>query len=228
VIKVTENLRKIQDLLTLETQSAGRPEGSVQLLAVSKRQPLQAVLAAAAAGQRHFGENFAQEGIDKMLASGRDDLVWHFIGHLQSNKTRVVAEHYQWVHTVDRLKIARRLSEQRPLHAGDLNICLQVNIDNEDSKSGLAAGDVAAVAAEVTSLPRLKLRGLMCIPAIRSSAQEQRDPFARMRQLLASINENGLDLDTLSMGMTADYAAAIQEGATIVRIGTALFGARSE
>lgn len=228
MIKVTENLRKIQDLLTLETQSAGRPAGSVQLLAVSKRQPLQAVLDAAGAGQRHFGENFAQEGIDKMLATGRNDLVWHFIGHLQSNKTRIVAEHYQWVHTVDRLKIAQRLSEQRPAAKGELNVCLQVNIDNEDSKSGLAADEVAAVATKVATLPGLKLRGLMCIPAIRTSAREQREPFARMRQLLDSVNEHGLELDTLSMGMTADYAAAVQEGATIVRIGTALFGARGE
>ncbi|MEQ8206175.1 MAG: YggS family pyridoxal phosphate-dependent enzyme [Woeseia sp.] len=228
VIKVTENLRKIQDLLALETQSAGRPSGSVQLLAVSKRQPLQAVLDAASAGQRDFGENFAQEGIDKMLAADRSDLIWHFIGHLQSNKTRVVAEHYQWVHTVDRLKIAQRLSDQRPDSMGDLNICLQVNIDDEDSKSGLAPDDVAAVAAEVASLPRLKLRGLMCIPAISASAQEQREPFAQMRQLLVNINKSGLELDTLSMGMTADYPAAVQEGATIVRIGTALFGARGE
>jgi PLP dependent protein len=228
VIKVTENFRKIQDLLAIETQAAGRPAGSVALLAVSKRQPVEAVAEAVAAGQRDFGENFAQEGIDKMEALGRSDLCWHFIGHIQSNKTRLIATHYNWVHTVDRLKIARRLSEQRPFHAGDLQVCLQVNIDNEDSKSGLSPQQVAPVAAEVAALPRLRLRGLMCIPAVRNDPLEQREPFARMRALLNELNDSGLQLDTLSMGMTADYAAAIREGATIVRIGTALFGARDK
>ncbi|MCB1843588.1 MAG: YggS family pyridoxal phosphate-dependent enzyme [Halioglobus sp.] len=226
MIKVTENLRKIQDLLDLETQLAGRPAGSVQLLAVSKMQPVESVLQAARGGQRHFGENFVQEGVDKMRATGRDDLIWHFIGHLQSNKSRHVAENFQWVHTVDRVKIARRLSEQRPDEAGGLNICLQVNIDNEESKSGILPNDVAAVAAEVAAMPRLTLRGLMCIPAIRNTQAEQREPFARMAALRETLNQGGLKMDTLSMGMSADYAAAIHEGATIVRIGSALFGAR--
>ncbi len=226
VIKVTENFRKIQDLLAFETQAAGRPPGSVQLLAVSKRQPVDAIVAAVAAGQRQFGENFAQEGIDKMAELDRDDLCWHFIGHLQSNKTRVVAEHYQWVHTIDRLKIARRLSEQRPPHAGELQVCLQVNIDDESSKSGLRPAELAEVAMRVAELPHIRLRGLMCIPAVRDNLHEQREPFARMRGLQQDLIERGLDLDTLSMGMTADYKAAIHEGATIVRIGTALFGER--
>ncbi|MBT8084645.1 MAG: YggS family pyridoxal phosphate-dependent enzyme [Woeseia sp.] len=226
MIKVTENLGKIQEFLATATRAAGRPEGSVQLMAVSKRQPLQAILALAAAGHREFGENFVQEGVDKINQSGRDDLVWHFIGHLQSNKTRQVAEHFHWVHTVDRLKIARRLSEQRPAQAEPLNICLQVNIDSEDSKSGVSVEDVAALAAAVAELPQLNLRGLMCIPRVRHDPAEQRIPFRRLANILGQLNAAGMSLDTLSMGMTADYAAAISEGATIVRIGTALFGAR--
>jgi len=198
----------------------------VRLLAVSKTKPVQAVLEAARAGQREFGENFVQEGLGKIRDAGRDDLVWHFIGHLQSNKTRPVAEYFQWVHTVDRLKIARRLSEQRPHHAPDLNVCIEVNIDSEATKSGVSPQEVAALAHQVACLPRLRLRGLMCLPAERQDFDEQRRPFAATRQLLESLNRQGLGLDTLSMGMSADYAAAIYEGATIVRIGTALFGER--
>ena len=198
----------------------------MRLLAVSKTKPVQAVLEAARAGQREFGENFVQEGLGKIRDAGRDDLVWHFIGHLQSNKTRPVAEYFQWVHTVDRLKIARRLSEQRPHHAPDLNVCIEVNIDSEATKSGVSPQEVAALAHQVACLPRLRLRGLMCLPAERQDFDEQRRPFAATRQLLESLNRQGLGLDTLSMGMSADYAAAIYEGATIVRIGTALFGER--
>lgn len=227
MIKVTENFRKIHDLLNAATQLAGRPADAVELLAVSKLQPLEAILALAAAGQRQFGENFVQEGVEKIAAAARDDLVWHFIGHLQSNKTRQVAEHFHWVHTVDRLKIARRLSDHRPADAAPLNICLQVNIDDEDSKSGVAVGAVAGLAAAVAALPRLRLRGLMCIPRERSDAAAQRQPFRQLRELSEQLRASGLALDTLSMGMTADYVAAIQEGATIVRIGTALFGPRT-
>jgi pyridoxal phosphate enzyme (YggS family) len=226
VIGVTENFRKIQDLLAKAAADAGRPEDHIRLLAVSKKKPLEAILEAANAGQRDFGENFVQEGLDKIQSCGRDDLTWHFIGHLQSNKTRAVAQHFQWVHTIDRLKIARRLSEQRPLDAPDLNVCIEVNIDDEAAKSGVAPGEVAALAREIAGLPRLRLRGLMCLPAIRSDFDEQRKPFAALRELQESLNDDGLQLDTLSMGMSADYAAAIQEGATIVRIGTALFGVR--
>ncbi len=227
MIKVTENFGKIHDLLNAATQAAGRPAGAVQLLAVSKRQPLAAILALAGAGQRHFGENFVQEGVDKIGAAARDDLVWHFIGHLQSNKTRQVAEHFHWVHTIDRLKIARRLSEHRATDAVPLNVCLQVNVDDEDSKSGVAPADVAELAAGVAALPRLRLRGLMCIPRERADPEAQREPFRHLREIFEKLNASGLALDTLSMGMTADYAAAIQEGATIVRIGTALFGPRN-
>ncbi|MDZ7642768.1 MAG: YggS family pyridoxal phosphate-dependent enzyme [Woeseiaceae bacterium] len=226
MIKVTENFRKIQDLLAQSARDAGRSPGDVRLLAVSKGQPPEAVVAAAAEGQRWFGENFVQEALDKIDRVGCDDLAWHFIGHLQSNKTRDVAERFQWVHTVDRLKIARRLSEQRPFHADDLNVCLQVNVDREAAKSGVDPDAVAELAKQVAELPRLRLRGLMCLPAVRESFDEQRLPFARLRELLGELNDGGLDLDTLSMGMTGDYRAAIHEGATIVRIGTALFGPR--
>ena len=226
MIGVTENFRKIQDLLAKAAADAGRSGDHIRLLAVSKRKPVEAILEAAAAGQRDFGENFVQEGVEKIGKCGRDDLIWHFIGHLQSNKTRVVAENFQWVHTVDRLKIARRLSEQRPVDAADLNICIEVNIDAEESKSGVNPANVQVLATEIAELPRLRLRGLMCLPAIREDFAEQRKPFAALRELLESLNSSGLRLDTLSMGMSADYAAAIHEGATIVRVGTAIFGER--
>ncbi len=226
MIGVTENFRKIQDLLAKASADAGRPADAVRLLAVSKKKPVEAILEAVEAGQRDFGENFVQEGLEKIAAAGRDDLCWHFIGHLQANKTRPVAEYFQWVHTIDRLKIARRLSAQRAHHAPDLNVCIEVNIDRETQKSGVLPEEVAELAREVAGLPRLRLRGLMCLPRIRTEFEEQRKPFAALRALLESLNRGGLSLDTLSMGMTADYAAAIREGATIVRIGTALFGER--
>ncbi len=226
MIRVTENFRKIQDLLAKAAADAGRPADQIRLLAVSKKKPAEAVLEAYSAGQRDFGENFVQEGLDKIAAVGRDDAIWHFIGHLQSNKTKAVSEHFQWVHTIDRLKIARRLSVQRPRHAGDLNVCIEVNIDAEDSKSGVSPAEVADLAAAVAELPGLRLRGLMCLPAIRTDFEQQRQPFARLRALMESLNRSGMQMDTLSMGMTADYAAAIREGATIVRVGTAIFGAR--
>ena len=226
MIGVTENYRKIQDLLAKAAADAGRSRDHIRLLAVSKKKPMEAILAAAAAGQRDFGENFVQEGLEKIENCPREDLVWHFIGHLQSNKTRAVAQHFQWVHTIDRLKIARRLSEQRPPHAPDLNVCIEVNIDEEAQKAGIAPGETADLAREIARLPRLRLRGLMCLPAIREGFEAQREPFAALRRLYEALNGEGLRLDTLSMGMSADYAAAIHEGATIVRIGTALFGAR--
>ncbi len=226
MIRVTENFRKIQDLLAKAATEADRKAEEIRLLAVSKKKPVAAVLEAASVGQREFGENFVQEGLKKMDEAGRDDLIWHFIGHLQANKTKPVAERFHWVHTVDRLKIAERLSRQRPHYAADLNVCIQVNIDDETAKAGVAPADVAELAHAVAELPGLRLRGLMCLPAIRQDFTEQRQPFARMRKLKASLEESGIDLDTLSMGMTADYKAAIHEGATLIRIGTALFGAR--
>ena len=223
---VTENFRKIQDLLAKAAVDAGRSPDEILLLAVSKKKPAEAVLEAYAAGQRDFGENFVQEGLEKIAAVAKNDVFWHFVGHVQANKTRPVAQNFHWVHTVDRLKIARRLSQQRPDDAAPLNVCIEVNIDEEPSKSGVTPGEVAELAAAVAELPRLCLRGLMCLPAIREDFEEQRRPFARLREIRDSLNRSGLSLDTLSMGMTADYAAAIHEGATIVRIGTAIFGAR--
>jgi len=228
VIRVTENLGKIRDLLAKAAVDAGREPHSVRLLAVSKKQPATSVLAAAAAGQRDFGENQAAEGIEKILTVADEQLIWHFIGHLQTNKTKSVAEHFQWVHSVDRLKVAQRLSRQRPEVLGDLNVCLQVNIDAEANKSGVAVNELRDLAMRVAELPRIRLRGLMCLPAIRSNFDEQREPFARLRGLADRIRADGIAIDTLSMGMSADYRAAIFENATIVRIGTAVFGARNE
>ncbi len=226
MIRVTENLPKLRDLLAKAAMDAGRDADCVRLLAVSKKQPLGSVIEAAAAGQRDFGENQVVEGVEKIASVANDDLIWHFIGHLQTNKTRVVAEHFQWVHSIDRLKTAERLSRQRPASLGDLNICLQVNVDDEESKSGLPLNAVRDLAMRVADLPRLRLRGLMCLPAIRHDFDAQRVPFARLCRLADQLRANGIPTDTLSMGMSADYRAAIFEGSTMVRIGTAVFGPR--
>lgn len=226
MIGVTENLALISDLLAISAVEAGREPDAVKLLAVSKKQPLPKILDAARAGQRDFGENFVQEGLEKIKKTKDLDLVWHFIGHLQNNKTRVVAENFDWVHTVDNLKTARRLSEQRPESLSPINICLQINIDNEAEKSGIVVDELAELAAACTTLPSLTLRGLMCLPAIREEFSEQRVPFAMLRTMADDLRASGIETDTLSMGMSGDYRAAIFEGATIVRIGTALFGER--
>ena len=227
MIRVTENLRKIRDLLAETAENAGRSRDSVKLLAVSKKQPVTAILEAVSAGQTDFGENQVQEGIDKITEIADPEITWHFIGHLQTNKTRPVAEHFSWVHSVDRLKVARRLSEQRPESLGDLNVCVQVNVDDEASKSGASLDEAADLAAAIVDLPRLRLRGLMCLPAIREDFEEQRQPFRRLRELGDQLRSAGMPIDTLSMGMSDDYRAAIYEGSTIVRIGTAVFGPRS-
>jgi hypothetical protein len=226
VIGVTENLALISDLLAFSAVDAEREPDAVKLLAVSKKQPLSKILAAVEAGQRDFGENFVQEGLEKIDQTKNLNLVWHFIGHLQNNKTRLVAENFDWVHTIDKLKTARRLSEQRPAALGPLNICLQVNIDDEPGKSGIAVDALPELAAACVELPNTKLRGLMCLPAIRPEFEQQRLPFARLRELADALRDSGVATDTLSMGMSGDYRAAIFEGATIVRIGTALFGDR--
>jgi len=227
VIGVTENLALIHDSLADAAVEAGYPRNAVKLLAVSKKQPLDKILAAAAAGQRDFGENFVQEGLQKINQTVANDLIWHFIGHLQSNKTRVVAENFDWVHTIDKLKTAERLSRQRPEDLGHLNICLQINIDNDDRKSGIAVDELPQLAAACVELPNLKLRGLMCLPDVKSDFATQRLPFARLREMADALRADGIDTDTLSMGMSGDYRAAIHEGATIVRIGSALFGERT-
>ena len=209
-------------------EAAGRDVQGVTLLAVSKTQPAQAVREALAAGQHAFGENYVQEALDKIgeLAQERSHLQWHLIGPLQSNKTRPVAEAFDWVHSVDRLKIAQRLAEQRPPGLPPLQLCLQVNVSGEASKSGLAPSEVPEVARAVAALPRVRLRGLMSIPAPAQGFEAQRAPHRALRELLAALNAQGLALDTLSMGMSDDLEAAVAEGATMVRVGTAVFGAR--
>jgi pyridoxal phosphate enzyme (YggS family) len=205
---------------------AGRDPASVTLLAVSKQQPVEVVRAAADAGQRHFGENYVQEALAKVDALRDQPLTWHFIGQLQSNKTRDVAESFQWVHTVDRARIAERLSAQRPHYAGPLDVLLQVKLADEAAKGGVEPGELPALAEIVAGMPRLRLRGLMCIPAEQADEALQREPFRRLRELCEALNRRGHALDTLSMGMSADLEAAVAEGATIVRLGTAVFGPR--
>jgi pyridoxal phosphate enzyme (YggS family) len=207
---------------------AGRDPASIRLLAVSKQQPATMVRAAALAGQREFGENYAQEGADKVDAlADVPDLVWHFIGQVQGNKTREIAGRFAWVHTVDRERVAARLSAQRPPGAPPLQVLLQVRLADEAGKGGVIPAETPALAAAVAALPGLQLRGLMCIPPPAADLEAQRMPFRQLRQLLESLNSAGYRLDTLSMGMSDDLEAAVLEGATIVRVGTAIFGRRA-
>ncbi len=223
---ISANLQAVLARIGEAARCCGRQPEEISLLAVSKTWPGSYVQEAARAGQKAFGENYVQEGVDKVRETALPDLEWHFIGPLQSNKTRLVAEAFQWVHSVDRLKIAERLSQQRPAHLPPLQICLQVNISNEDSKSGVPEEDVASLAQQIAYLPRLKLRGLMTIPAPAPEFAQQRAPFRRLRELYEQLNRNGFALDTLSMGMSNDIEAAIAEGSTLVRVGTAIFGER--
>jgi pyridoxal phosphate enzyme (YggS family) len=227
---IATQLQDVNARIQAATQAAGRAPQAVQLLAVSKFFDADSVLQAWHAGQTAFGENYVQEAIDKMAAvqaaAPAAHLSWHFIGPIQSNKTRQIAEHFDWVHSVDREKIAHRLAEQRPAGLPPLNICLQVNISAEDSKSGLSPAELPAVARAVAALPGLRLRGLMAIPAPSEIAAEQRAAFRQLRELAQQLSADGIVCDTLSMGMSADLDAAIAEGATIVRVGTAIFGQR--
>lgn len=227
---IAQNLQAVDASIVAAVNAAGRARADVQLLAVSKTFPAEAVLEAIAAGQLAFGENYLQEGLDKIasIAQARPQLQveWHFIGPIQSNKTRPIAASFDWVHTVERLKIAQRLSEQRPRGLAPLNICLQVNISGELSKSGVKPGDVDELARQVALLPNLRLRGLMAIPEPETQFDKQRAAFHQLRQLADNLRASGHKLDTLSMGMSADLAAAIAEGATIVRVGSAIFGSR--
>lgn len=228
---IAKQLQVVNARIAAAEQAAGRQPQAVRLLAVSKFFDADCVLQAWQAGQSAFGENYVQEAIDKMAAvrqaAPQAQLEWHFIGPIQSNKTRQIAEHFDWVHSVDREKIARRLSEQRPAAMAPLNICLQVNISAEDSKSGLTPQELPAVAQAVASLPGLRLRGLMAIPAPTEVEAEQRAAFRQLRELAEQLVAQGIAVDTLSMGMSADMDAAIAEGATMVRVGTAIFGQRT-
>lgn len=228
-VVLSETLAAAHARLASALRVAGRDEHAAQLLAVSKTKPASMVRDAYRHGQRDFGENYLQEALDKQAElADLTDIVWHFIGPLQSNKTRAVAERFDWVHSVDREKVARRLSEQRPEHLPALNVCLQVNISGETSKSGVSLEQLDALANAVIGMPRLALRGLMAIPAPATTLAEQRIPLARLRQALEALQKRHpqAPLDTLSMGMSDDLEAAIAEGATLVRLGTAIFGAR--
>ena len=224
---IAKRLETVRQRIRSAEAAAGREPGSVTLLAVSKMQPLQALQEAIAAGQRQFGENYLQEAGDKQDAlDAEPDLCWHFIGPLQSNKTKPAAQRFDGVHSVDRLKLARRLDAQRPEHLPPLNICLQVNISGEDSKAGLTPEQTIELAPAMAEFTRLRLRGLMAIPAPCDDPDEQRKPFRALRELQQSLCERGLSLDTLSMGMSGDLEAAIAEGSTLVRVGTDVFGPR--
>jgi pyridoxal phosphate enzyme (YggS family) len=223
---ILSNLQATREAIVQAAKAAHRDASEVRLLAVSKTCPAQAVREAYLAGQTAFGENYLQEALDKIHALSDLPLEWHFIGPIQSNKTRPIAENFAWVHSVDRLKLAERLSAQRPAHLPPLNVCIQVNVSGEETKSGVAPSEVEQLAREVALLPRLKLRGLMTIPTAETDKERQREPFAQMGDLLRLLNSQGMALDTLSMGMSHDFPEAIREGATIVRIGTAIFGAR--
>lgn len=214
------------NFIKLAEQQANRPQDSVQLLAVSKTWPASRLRELAEAGQTRFGENYLQEALEKIAALKDLALEWHFIGPVQSNKTREIAAHFDWAESVDRLKIAQRLSEQRPANLPPLNICLQVNIDNESSKSGVQPDKLMELAAAVSQLDNIRLRGLMVIPAIAETIEQQLDAFGRAQQLFSQLKTAHPDVDTLSMGMSADMQAAITQGSTMVRIGTALFGER--
>ncbi|WP_299312215.1 YggS family pyridoxal phosphate-dependent enzyme [uncultured Halomonas sp.] len=226
---LAESLAAVRTRLADALNGAGRPATDARLLAVSKTKPASLIREAWHLGQREFGENYVQEALEKQAAlADLDGIVWHFIGPLQSNKTRDVAEHFAWVHSVDREKIARRLNDQRPADMPPLDICLQVNISDEATKSGASLAELPALAEAVLSMPRLRLRGLMAIPAPAEDREAQRKPFARLREALEVLHERFPEapLDTLSMGMTGDLEAAVREGATLVRVGTAIFGER--
>ncbi|MDE2599615.1 MAG: YggS family pyridoxal phosphate-dependent enzyme [Rhodocyclaceae bacterium] len=223
---ISANLQAVHARIAAACKAVGRAPQDVALLAVSKTWPAAAVCEAAACGQRAFGENYVQEGVEKIAALAGADLEWHFIGPLQSNKTRQVAERFDWVHTIDRLRIAERLSAQRPEHLPPLQVCVQVNVSGEASKSGVAPEAAAALAHAVADLPRLRLRGLMAVPEPTDDADLLAKQFGQLRELYQQLKAAGLPLDTLSMGMSHDLESAIAAGATLVRIGTAIFGVR--
>ena len=223
---ITANLQAVRQRIESAARAAGRAPQSVALVAVSKTFAAAAVREAAAAGQRDFGENYVQEGVEKIHTLADLALVWHYVGPIQSNKTRAIAEHFDWVHSVERAKIAARLSEARDPARNELQVCIQVNVSGEATKSGAAPEEVAALARQVSDLPRLKLRGLMALPEPTPDTLLQRRRFAQLRELRDRLNREGFAMDTLSMGMSAGLEAAIAEGATMVRVGTAIFGER--
>ena len=223
---LTANVNHVRSRINRAALAAGRDPATVTLVAVTKAKAAESVRAAATAGVTDFGENYLQEALGKMDEVAVLPVRWHFIGGLQSNKTRPVAERFDWVHSIDRLSVARRLSEQRPFHAPPLNLCIQVALVPEPTKRGIEPADLPELAARTAELPRVRLRGLMCIPPPQPDVRSERQVFSRLRLLLQELNATGLELDTLSMGMSADFESAIAEGATHVRVGTAIFGGR--
>lgn len=227
---MTTSLADIKKTITALERKYGREKNTVSLLAVSKKQSVEKILNLIKQGQRAFGENYLQEALDKMhddlIVNCGEQIEWHFIGHIQRNKTKKIAEHFSWVHSVESFDIAERLSHQRPEQLSPLNICIEVNLDHEASKSGANIKAIPELAQAINGLPNIRLRGLMTIPKPRESLDAQHEPYHRLQVLFDSLNAAGLNLDTLSMGMSDDFEAAIAEGATIIRLGTALFGAR--
>lgn len=224
---VAENISQVTSRIRAAEKAAGRIPGIVQLIAVSKTRSANEVRNAVMAGAQHIGENYLQEALDKQAELSDLDITWHFIGPVQSNKTRTIADHFDWVHSVDRWKIAKRLNDQRKTAATPLNVCIQVNVSDETTKSGVSLDELPELAAQINELPNLKLRGLMAIPSPDQSNEDLAADFARMQQSLNELNELGLALDTLSMGMSGDIELAIAAGSTMVRVGTAIFGPRN-
>jgi pyridoxal phosphate enzyme (YggS family) len=224
---IADNLQQVQTRMARACAQAGRDASKVSLLAVSKSFGPEAIGQAFAAGQCAFGENYIQEAVEKITALRALPIAWHCIGPVQSNKTRLVAEHFDWVHTVDRLKTAQRLSDQRPAHLAALQVCIQVNVDGGSTKSGVAPQEALALAQEIAQLPHMRLRGLMCIPEFAPDFVAACEVFARAKRLFDALNGAGVELDTLSMGMSADLEAAVVSGSTLVRVGSAIFGERS-
>jgi pyridoxal phosphate enzyme (YggS family) len=226
VTQITDHLHEVRDRVKKAASAAGRAADEIRIVAVSKKHPVTAIEAAYSAGQRDFGENFVQEAVPKIESLGQSDICWHFIGSIQANKTRDIARFFDWVHTVDRLKIAKRLNDQRPHYAAPLNICIQVNLAEEPQKGGVAADEVGALVEAVCDLSRLRLRGLMTMPPADADADTIEALFLELARMRSSLVTRGFELDTLSMGMSADLEAAVSCGSTMVRIGTAIFGPR--
>ena len=224
---IAQNIKSIKSQIHDAEKKYARLLGSVQLLAVSKTRPKEDIYAAFTENQQHFGESYLQDALSKIEDVSEPSIEWHFIGPIQSNKTRQIAENFHWVHTIDRLKIAQRLSEQRNSTQKPLNVCIQVNVSGEESKSGVTPEETLSLAKQVSDLPNIQLRGLMTIPASSDDFEQQRKPFRLLRELKDEVQSQGIELDTLSMGMSNDMEAAIAEGSTMVRIGTAIFGARN-
>lgn len=224
--ELAKKLKAIEQAIHQAERQYHRPNNSVKLLAVSKGQPIEKIQAASCAGQKYFGENYLQEAIPKIIALANENLEWHYIGNIQSNKTKAIAENFNWIQSVTRIKIAERLNQQRPVHLPPLNICIEVNISEEKNKTGIFLSQLEELANAIQQMSKLNLRGLMTIPATTDNFEQQRNSYQKLYYAFQRLNNSGFSLDTLSMGMSNDFVAAIAEGSTMVRIGTAIFGPR--